>query len=142
MLGEGRLTARHATVDTDNPPLTATAHSVNAASHCLISTRPEINGTAGSGEPSGYRPPSRCLGFAIICVAARHVGQARPPETATRRQEGHRFKQIGLAGTIGPGQHYWPGIELKPGLGITAKIRQCQAPEGQGLRAGICRQPW
>jgi hypothetical protein len=127
MFCKGRLTARRAAVDTDDSPLTDTTYAVSAADRSRISSCAELNGTAGTNDPSRHRPPPRFLRVAVIGEAAGHIGQARTPETAARRQEGHRFKQIGLAGAVCAGQNHRPGIEIKPGLSVAAKIRQRQS---------------
>ena len=59
-------------------------------------------------------------------AVAVDLGQPRPAQAPARRQIGHRLQEVGLAGTVGTGQHHRPRIGLKLEPRITTIVAQAE----------------
>ena len=125
-LGKLRLAARRLAVDPHDPALAAIAPSRPVPMRSGPRRVATIAATAqprAGGVPSRSTPP---IDFAELGAA----------QTAPRREKGHCLQQIGLAGSVGAGQHDRLGAEVEPGLAIVAEIGQHEPRHADASRRG------
>ena len=112
-LAERRLAAHRLAVDSHDPPLP----------RCRVVPSADAQAAAAGRDDRSDGPAA---GRAILPWPRLTIdfGQLGPAQSAAGREKRHSLQEVGLAGTVGSGQHHRRSADGKPRLAIIAEISQ------------------